>query len=185
MANANKIVLGSGKLYIMPATKNASGHYDIPEDATFEVDANILGCIKGGATISYTPTFTTVTDDLGCHKKTFLTEEEAKFTSGILTWNMETLSKLQTACEYTEDTTAGVRILKLGGIGRFDGSQWMLRFVHEDAEQGDIRVTIVGSQTGGFELQFQPESESVVNAEFTAVPSDDEGTLVIFKETIV
>ena len=33
-------------------------------------------------------------------------------------------------------------------------------------------------------MQFQKDSETVINAEFKAAPLDNEGTLVIYKEDI-
>ena len=45
-------------------------------------------------------------------------------------------------------------------------------------------IAIVGNNQAGFEMQFQKDSETVINAEFKAAPLDNEGTLVIYKEDI-
>mgnify|MGYP006978495689 CR=1 FL=1 len=37
----------------------------------------------------------------------------------------------------------------------------------------------------GFSLAFNPDKETVVDAEFSAMSSDDDGTLVIVEETPV
>ena len=58
----------------------------------------------------------------------------------------------------------------------------MLHFVHEDAADGDIRVTIVGKNEAGFTLAFAKDKETVVDAEFKAKPHDSEGTLIVYEE---
>lgn len=47
----DKIVLGSGKLYIDEFTGT------LPADAEIEAEGKLLGYIQGGATLNYTPTF--------------------------------------------------------------------------------------------------------------------------------
>ena len=76
----DKIVLGSGKLYVVAFSNT------IPEDATLEVESNLLGYIQGGATLSYTPSFYEAKDDLGFVVKKMITEEEAVLKSGVMTW---------------------------------------------------------------------------------------------------
>ena len=56
--------------------------------------------------------------------------------------------------------------------------------MHEDATDGDIRVTIVGSNEGGLTLAFAKDKETVINAEFKARPNDTKGTLIIYREEI-
>ena len=179
---SDKIVLGSGKLYV--ATISAtSGVYTIPADGTIETAANLLGYIQGGATLEYTPTFYTVKDDLGFVSRRYLTEENVVFKSGILTWNGEVLDKLCSTAQVTTDTAKHTRTVKIGGIDNYDNQMYCIRFVHEDATEGDIRVTVVGNNTAGFELQFQPEQETVLNAEFECVPGvSAAGVLVVYEE---
>lgn len=172
----DKIVLGSGKLYVTEFT-NA-----IPEDTAIEVESNLIGYIQGGATITYTPTFYEAKDDLGLISKKFLTEEEAILKSGVMTWNGETLAKLCSTARVTE--TSGSRTVKIGGISNYDGKQYVIHFVHEDSTDGDIRVTIVGSNEAGFEIAFAKDAETVINAEFKAQPQDSNGTLILYKEEI-
>ena len=78
---SDRIVLGSGKLYVTTFTDK------IPTDAELEVKENIIGYIQGGASLSYKPTFYEAKDDLGLVVKKIVTEEEATLTSGIMTWN--------------------------------------------------------------------------------------------------
>lgn len=173
-----KITLGSGKLYVMEYD-SATG---IPEDATIEVDGNILGLIKGGATLQYEPEFYTAEDDLGIVKKKMITSEEATFTSGIMTWNGSVLAKLCNTATITEDTENKTRTVKIGGVGKYDGKSYVIHFVHEDDIEGDCRITIVGQNEAGFEMAFATDEETVIDAEFKALPLDNEGTLIIYKE---
>ncbi len=177
MAKNKKIVLGSGLLYALEFTG------DIPEDTVIETDENNLGLIKGGATLSYEPEYYTASDDLGLAVKKMLTNEEASLKSGIMTWNGKTLQKLCSTAKVTEDASKQTRTVKIGGVGNYDGKQYVLRFVHKDAIEGDIRLTIVGSNEAGFEIAFAKDEETVIDAEFTAFPLDSEGTLIIYEET--
>lgn len=175
MANTERIVLGSGKLYVTAYTGT------IPESTTLEVDTNLLGLIQGGATLTYTPTFYEAKDDLGLVSKKYLTEEEVILSSGIMTWNGSTLAKL-TSTATVDETKAGKRTVKIGGIANYSGQQYVIRFVHTDDVDGDIRITIVGSNEAGFEMAFAKDQETVINAEFKARPADSKGTLIIYEE---
>ena len=174
---SERIVLGSGKLYCTVGTKT-DGAYTIPADNVLETDSNLLGYIQGGATIEYTPSFYTAKDDLGIVQKKMITEEEVKLTSGIMTWNTAVLKKL-VSTGTLDNTQNGKSILKVGGVENFVNTQYILRFVHTDKIDGDIRITIVGSNEAGFKAQFQKDQETVVDAEFLATPQDKNGTLLI------
>lgn len=177
-----KIVLGSGKLYVSEATASG-GVYTVPADSTIEKDSNLLGYIQGGASLEYTPEFYTVQDDLQCVHKKFLTKESVVFKSGILTWNGEVLSKLCSTAQVT--TAVGKRTVKIGGLANYDDKMYVLRFVHTDEGEtdSDIRLTLVGSNSAGFELQFNPDTETVVNAEFECVGNvGSSGVLIIYEE---
>ena len=173
-----RIVLGSGKVYIQEFVVDDG----LPENMVIETEANLLGFIQGGASLEYTPTFYEAKDDLGLVAKKIITEEEAVFKSGIMTWNLNTLSKLSSTATVTE--AAGVRTLKIGGLGNYDGKQYVIHFVHKDSVDGDLRVTIVGNNEAGFALAFAKDKETVVNAEFKAQPHDGDGTLIILQEDI-
>lgn len=179
MANEKNVVLGSGKLFITEATV-VGGVITVPEDATIEVEANRIGAVSGGATLTYKPTFYTAEDDLGEVKVTRLQKEEVTLKSGIMKWNYEALQKLASTARST--IVKGITTIKLGGTKNDDGKVYIVRFLHEDAAQGDIRITIAGSNTSGFELAFSQDKETVVDMEFAAHPIDAEGTLVLYSE---
>jgi len=177
MATADeKIVLGSGKFYIDEFTTT------IPENAALEVEEKLLGLIQGGATVEYKPKYYEAKDDLGVVSKTILTEEEVTLKSGIMTWCGKTLAKMCSTARVTE--ALGKRTVKIGGLGIQDGKKYVLRFVHTDAQDGNIRVTIVGSNQAGFTLKFIADKETVIDAEFKAMPLDTDGTKIIYEEDI-
>lgn len=175
--DSERIVLGSGKLYCMEFVGA------IPADEVIETEDNRLGHIQGGATLEYKPTNYTAKDDLGLVSKTVLTEEEAIFKSGILTFNANTLNKLCATGRVIEKGNR--RILKIGGTGNQSRKNYLLRFLHEDDEDGNIRVTIAGKNEAGFSMAFAKDKETVIDAEFKAQPLDNEGTLIIIDEEIV
>ena len=168
------ITLGSGSLYIT----EFSG--EIPENNIIETANNLIGYIQGGAAIEYKPEFYTAEDDLGKVKKTIITKEEAILKSGIMTWNGETLKKLCSTARVTEEN--GMRKVKIGGIANNDNKNYVIHFVHKDSVDGDVRVTIVGKNIAGYSLAFAKDKESVIDAEFNAMPSDEEGTLIVYQE---
>jgi hypothetical protein len=177
MATADeKIVLGSGKLYCMEFTGA------IPENTAIEIDTNKLGVIQGGASLEYKPEFYEAVDDTGTVSKTIITKEEATLKSGVMSWCGDTLKKICSTARVAESN--GIRTVKIGGIANNDGKKYVIHFLHEDAVDGDIRVTIVGQNRAGFSLAFAKNKETVINAEFKAQPQDTEGTLIKYTEEI-
>lgn len=174
--NKDRIILGSGKLYI----SEYSG--TMPEIDTLKIEENRIGYIQGGATLEYQPSFYEAKDDLGYVMKTILTEETATLKSGIMTFNGNALNKLCDTGRVTETTTQ--RTVKIGGAGNQKKKNYVILFAHEDAKDGNIYVLIVGKNESGFSLSFTKDKETVIDAEFKAIPHDDEGTLIEYIEEI-
>lgn len=174
---ADRIILGSGKIFATEFTGET-----IPENATIETAENRLGHVKNGATLEYAPEFYIAKDDLGEVQKSRLVNEEVKLKTGIMTLDGNNIAKLAATARVTE--AENKRTVKIGGAGNDNGKKYLIRFLHEDAEDGAIRVTIVGRNESGFSLAFAKDAETVVDAEFTAFPHDSEGTLVIYEEEI-
>ncbi|MDE5820654.1 MAG: hypothetical protein K2I07_15240, partial [Lachnospiraceae bacterium] len=104
--NREKVTLGSGKLYMAEFKGNFDESFaDIL--AKLMTPENHAGWIKGGASIEYKPTMTEEKDDLGHIVKEILTDEEATFKSGLFTRNGETLKKLTSTAEITEENSNG------------------------------------------------------------------------------
>lgn len=168
------VTLGSGDLYIMDYAGS------MPEDTAIEIADNKIGSIKGGAELEYKPESYTVSGDNGRVYKAFITKEEVTFKSGVLTWNLDVLSKLTMGGEITTETvreSEQVRVLRIGKNGSSSIRQVLIRFVHSIDADKKVRVTLIGSPTSGFTLTFNPEEETVIDAEFTAISQED-GTLV-------
>ena len=177
--NKESIVLGSGDLY---CTEFEGTDKELPTNEALETEENRLGYIKGGAEIEYAPSFYEAKDDMGKVSKVIITEEEATFKSGIMTWCGTTLQKLCQTARVTEDKAKKKRIVKIGGIGNADGKRYVIHFVHKDPVDGDVRVTIVGNNQAGFTLAFAKDSETVIDAEYKAQPMDKEGTRILYEE---
>ena len=175
--NKESIVLGSGDLY---CTEFEGTDKELPTNEVLETEENRLGHIKGGAEIEYAPSFYEAKDDMGKVSKVIITEEEATLKSGIMTWCGTTLEKLCQTARVTEKD--GKRTVKIGGIGNATGKKYLLRFVHKDTQDGNIRVTVVGNNQAGFTIAFAKDSETVIDAEFKAQPMDKEGTLILYEE---
>lgn len=183
MAEKKRYVLGSGDLYIMEAVELDEGGYEIPTDEEIETSEYFAGEIQGGCSITMTPTFQDVKSDMGRINDTFLTEEEVVLTSGVLEWNAYTLDKLVSTGVVTE--SGNKRTIRIGGLENYANTKYIIRFVHKDKRFGDLRVTICGSNTSGFEAQFTKDNPTVINCEFKATPISGDGCLVIIEESIV
>lgn len=175
MANEN-VILGSGDLYIVAFTGT------MPTNTTIEVAANNVGHIQGGASLEYKPNEYEVSSDTGEVLKRFVISEETTFKSGLLTWNLETLSKLMASCEFTDDDETGLRTVKIGGKGARVMKEYVIHFVHTEADGNKFRVSLVGTASNGFSLAFAPDKETVIDAEFKAIAHDTNGTQVILTE---
>lgn len=174
--NTSTVTLGSGDLYIM----DFEG--EIPQDNAIEVLDNKIGSIKGGAELEYSPEAYTVVGDNGRTYKAFITKEEVTFKSGVLTWNLDVLDKLTMGGEMSTEEKEGqqVKVFKIGKNGSASIKQVLIRFVHTIDAKNKVRMTMVGSPTSGFTLAFNPEEETVIDAEFSALSQED-GTLVKFE----
>lgn len=174
--DGENITLGSGKIYVAEYTDT------MPTVDTLCVDENLLGYIKGGASLEYTQDTYEEKDDLGFVSKIITTSEEAVLKCGLLTWNGETLTKLVSRGKSTE--SAGKRTTKIGGAGNSNDKNYVICFFHEDAVDGNLWVLIKGKNTAGFTLTFAVDEGTVVEPEFKAMPHDTEGTLIELIEEI-
>lgn len=178
MAKRDKdtITLGSGKIYLQAFSES------MPTVDTLCVDDNLLGYIKGGASLEYTQETYEEKDDLGFVSKIITTNEEAILKCGLLTWNGTTLKKLIDRCGSTE--ASGKRTTKIGGSGNAQGGYYAICFKHEDATDGNLWILIKGKNTAGATLTFASDAGTVIEPEFKALPHDDAGTLVELIEEI-
>ena len=178
MAKRSKetITLGSGKLYMTTFSET------MPTVDTLCAEGNLLGYIKGGASLEYTEETYEEKDDLGYVSKIITTSEEALLKCGLLTWNGETLKKLIDRCQSTE--AAGKRTTKIGGAGNTQGGYYAICFMHEDKTDGNLWILIKGRNTAGATLTFAADAGTVIEPEFKAMPHDEDGTLIELIEEI-
>lgn len=170
------ITLGSGKIYLQAFSAS------MPTVDTLCVESNLLGYIKGGASLEYTQETYEEKDDLGYVSKIITTNEEAVLKCGLLTWNGTTLKKLLDRCSSTE--ASGKRTTKIGGAGNAQGGYYAICFHHEDKTDGDLWILIKGRNTAGATLTFATDAGTTVEPEFKALPHDSDGTLVELIEEI-
>lgn len=176
------ITLGSGHVYLAAYSDTVPTTIDAVK--TYCIEDNRLGYIKGGASIEYSEETTEEKDDFGIVRKVITTDETAVMKMGLITWNGTTLQKLIDRCKVTENAEKGIRITKIGGIGNAQGGYYVVIFHHVDKTDGDVWVVIVGRNTAGATLSFAPDSGTLVEPEFTAIPQDEDGTLILmFEET--
>lgn len=178
MAKRSKetITLGSGKIYLTAFSET------LPTVDTICADQNLLGYIKGGASLEYTEETYEEKDDLGIVSKIITTSEEAILKCGLLTWNGTTLTKLIDRCKTTEE--AGKRVTKIGGAGNTQGGYYAICFFHEDKTDGNLWILIKGRNTAGATLTFATDNGTVIEPEFKAMPHDEAGTLIELIEEI-
>jgi hypothetical protein len=178
MAEVQKILLGSGSMYITAFT-----YPTIPADATIETAENLIGLISGGATLEYKPSFVSIKDDSGAIAINRLTAEEVTLKSGVLTFNGDTLAKLSSTARVTVSSTK--KTLKVGGLSNAGSTVYLVRFVNIDPVFGTTRVTIAGINQNGLTLPMAKDKETIVDAVFTGQALDSTGTLFQYDETML
>lgn len=181
MPKPTDIILGSGYLYSVEFTGDDIS--DIPADNTFEVDANCIGLIQGGAKFSYKPTYYTATDDMQIASKTVLVSEEAHLTSSIVTTTADKFAQLcatATVTSVTEGLDSGKKTVKIGGLANDAGKRYAVRFVHID---GKHRLTVIGVNQGEFALQWQTNKETVIAVDYLAQSMDGTGVKAVYEDT--
>ena len=174
MGELSQYTLGSGHLHIQEFTT------ELPTDWNdfFSSTDNLIGRIKGGASIEYTTEKYEDEDDLGYVVIEDITKEKVILKTGVMTWDGNTLAKLGTTVR-TSTGNDGMVTVKLGGLGNQTTARWVIGFEHKDR---NLRVIIVGRNTEGFTFDFKQDSATVIDCQFRAEASDSEGTLVIMQD---
>lgn len=172
------VPLGSGRAYLSEFTgEKIPAAAELVALCTAE---NLIGETKSGATLTYTVNVHKEQDDHGVLVRTVLTDEEAKLKLGVFSWNLETLEDLSATARTVAD--GDYTVLKLGGLNNDNGKSYVVVFKHIDPKEGDLYIALVGTNTAGLSLAFARDNTTKLEPEFTALPSDDEGTLVTMFE---
>lgn len=174
--NNETIILGSGDLHFMEFTGTLPSLEEIFKEATR------IARVQGGASIEYKPSFYEAKDDSGKLVKTILTDEEATLKTGLMSNIGKNLEKISSTARTS--TADGKRIVKIGGVGNYNGKSYVWGFHHIDEIDGDIWIIVVGLNQSGFTIAFAKDKETIVDAEIKCTPQDDEGTLIQYTEEI-
>lgn len=181
MARNNKSVpLGSGRTYVAELTEEMS--LLAADLVGLCKEENLLGETKNGATLSYTSSTHKEQDDHGVLMRIITTEEEAKLKLGLFSWCNETLTKLVATGRMAME--GDYNVLKLGGLNNDNGKRYVVIFRQIDPQLGDLYVAIVGTNTAGLSLAFARDNTTKLEPEFTALPCDEEGTLIKMFEAL-
>ena len=179
MENRSKktVPLGSGRFYISEFSGSMPDAVALVALCTAESQ---FGETKGGETLTYSATEHKEQDDHGVLMRIIITEEEAKLKGGIFSWNPEMLTKLVRTGRMS--TTGNYNVLKIGGLNNDDGKQYVVIFKHIDPKYPPLYVAIVGTNSAGLQIAFARDNTSKLEPEFTALPCDDEGSLIYVVE---
>jgi hypothetical protein len=173
MPELKGFTLGSGNLYVMAYSGS------MPANTSIEVAANLIGEIKGGASIEYKFSTIDIEDDNFQRVASFIGKEEVTLKSGVMKWNLDNLAQLSSGA-LLDDAVTGVRTLKIGGLGARELDKYVVHFVHTKADGKKIRATMLATSSNGFTLAFEPDKQTIVDAEFKAMASDAAGTQLIY-----
>lgn len=175
-----RIALGSGKIYL--AERPDSLDTDLADldamIAKYCVPQYEFGAVKNGATLSYSPTNYTASDDLGRYTKTIVQEEAVTLGCGLITVGADMLNALVDTAR-VEETTSKKKVIKIGGTANAKNATYLVVFEHLDSRDGNIYVIIAGKNTAELQFAFQPGTETILNPTFTAEGLDDDGTKLI------
>lgn len=170
--------LGSGHLHFEKLTDKPTDWNSFMENF-FASQTNLLGRIKGGASIEYTTEKTEDQDDLGYVVIEEIKSEKVILKSGMMTWNGETLAAICATARVKEDPTTGIVTVKIGGLGNRNNDIYVIGFEHYSKK---LRVLIIGKNNEGFTFSFEQDKATVIDVQFRAEVLDSEGTLIILHD---
>lgn len=182
MAESKKqALIGSGHVYLAALETETVDMSDM--DALVKkyfVKANQWGNVKNGASIDYSPTMQTISDDLGEWKRVKLSAEDLTFTANTMTVTNKMLTQMINTAREVEDSAEGLHVVKVGGLSNIQKRTFFVGFHHSDPEDGDFYFGCVGTPSGELSIAFDPEDAAVISPTFTATNMEDEGTLAFF-----
>lgn len=170
--------LGSGHLHFEKLKDKPTDWNSFMENF-FASQTNLLGRIKGGASIEYTTEKTEDQDDLGYVVIEEIKSEKVILKSGMMTWNGETLAAICATARVKEDPATGIVTVKIGGLGNRNNDIYVIGFEHYSKK---LRVLIIGKNNEGFTFSFEQDKATVIDVQFRAEALDSEGTLIILHD---
>lgn len=176
---SDPIILGSGELYLCLASD-----IENPEDVTTEEEAKFLniGAIESGANIDIANEYQEVKSANRGTVARFKVDSSVRFSTGIMTWNMENISKFLTGSSYTDDALTGERKMI---VGKDDTPPNVyLRFIHTKKDSsGELIVNLYKATfDSDLSLVFANENPVTINYEFAGMTNEN-NNYVEFIET--
>jgi len=180
----DRIALGSVDVYVTEWTGTAIS--DIPDNATIEVDANLIGRTKDGAEFEYQTNYYSVKSDDGKASRNEMTDDNGYMSYGMITWNGDTISKLISTASATVSGTGSTakRRTLIGGVANDNGKIYLFRAVHKDKVKGDVRYTMIGKNINGFAASYRPGQPTTITPRIQAEPFSDGHLLVIDEDNV-
>lgn len=174
-----KVVLGAVDIYL--CEYDPEKEFDL--DAMTATEENYFGNTQGGATLEYTPETYQVDDDKGRVRRNFMTKASATLKTGLLTFDLSSLSRVLSVGTLT--TPTGKTRLELPG-GKATLKRKAVVAVYKDDETGDVtKIGMVATNTGALSLAYAKDKETVPEITFTAEPTGGSSVLVIIEESNV
>ncbi|HHV26005.1 MAG TPA: hypothetical protein GXX63_02275 [Tissierellia bacterium] len=178
---SDPIILGSGELYLALANEITN-----PEDFENFDDTNLIniGAIESGANVN----IATEKGEIRSSNRGLITKysigKDVRFSTGVMTWNMESMSKFLTGSEYEEDITNGIRKMVISA--KDEPPTCYLRFVHEKKDgSGKLIANIYKAQfDGDLNFVFDTENPTTINYEFVGLETDNKN-YIEFIETFI
>lgn len=170
--------LGSGHLHFGELTEKPAD-WESFMVTFFAAQNNLLGRIKGGASVEYTTEKTEDRDDLGYVVIEEIKSEKVILKSGMMTWDGETLAAVCATARVTTDPDTGITTVKIGGLGNRNNKRYVIGFEHYSKK---LQVLIVGKNNEGFTFSFEQDKSTVIDVQFRAEALDSEGTLVVVRD---
>ncbi len=163
MANSkNEYLLGSGHLFLMALESDT----EIP--ATLFNTSNNMGHISGGAKFTYSADLHEVKNDDGDLLGIHIIDEDVVLTTGMLTWDLEKLSKATFGTKYESSS----KTLTIGGMNSIE--KYAVGFEYNDGKR-KVQFSMIGMPKKGIDISLDAKNETVVDVEFVSAGKRGEG----------
>ena len=191
MALKKKTFYGSGKVY---GVKLSNITYPILSKAailanlaSWMVEENQMGYVKGGFKFSISTETLDDQSDLGEMRVNLITKEKGTANFALFNANAETVAKWYPtgSVDTIADTHGTVEVAEVGGIQNMDDSMFIIIFHHQDTNNGDTIAVSVGKNMQGFDAEWTPDKVTPFACQFECQPYDNTGKLYMQVDTPV
>ncbi len=152
-----KILLGAGTIFMAEATDNA-----VPEDLFDE--KNETGVTYGGATLEVKPEIKEIANDFDEVKISSITRYQIALKCGLAEIDGDKVKKVLGVGTFTE-ADGGASSTYVISDKDTSLKTYAIGFKHRD---GEVKVTIVATNTEGLSFAFDKENETKMEPTFTA-----------------